>query len=559
MFKKDYIRTYIKKGLVTGIVFILICVSTANAQRVRRVPAEKPGLIVWLVVDQMRYDYLNRFSPYFSENGFNRLIGEGTLCTNAHFDYVYNQPGIGEATTVTGSNPQTHGIISEFWHLRLQNKIVHCTDDYKFETIGSENNHGKRSPENMSATTIGDEMMLSNEFKSKVFSVSLNPSSSVFMGGHTANCAYWFDDETGNWITSSYYADSLNTWVREFNEKKFHEIYLSKNWDLLLSLENYKGYMPDKNDYETGINTNKTFPYDLYDISNLKRRKPNYSILRSTPYGNSFTKDFAVSLIVNEELGKDEYTDMICIGFNSNEDIGLRYGPRSLEVQDVFMRLDKEIEHFMQFLDEYIGKENVLVVMTSNHGVSDIPEFLSDRKIPADYFNAKSSIQLLKSYLDASYGRGKWVEYYYKQQVFLNRELIEDSELDLANVQQKVARFLLQFSGISNTMTASTLQTTNFTDGVFAQMQNSFNQERSGDVLINLKPGWIEKTNRCTDTNTGYAYCTHVPVVFYGWKIGRERVHERISMTDIAPTISALLGIAYPNSSTGSPIKEIVD
>jgi hypothetical protein len=539
-------------------MFLSICILTFG-QRVRKLPSEKPALVVMLVVDQMRYDYLSRFGHNFSEGGFNRLIGEGSLCTHANYNYVFNQPGVGEATLVTGANPDAHGIVSEYWYKRLQDKEVHCTSSDQFVSIGSTNVHGQRSPMALSASTIGDEMKLASDFKSKVFSVSLEPASSVMLGGHTADAAFWFDDESGNWITSSYYADSLKQWTRQFNEKKLQETYLQKQWELLLSLENYKGCMPDKNPYETGIQTNNTFPYDLFDISNLKRRKPNYSILKTTPFGNNFTKDFAISLIVNEELGKDEFTDFIAVGFNSNHLLGLRFGPRSLEVQDNFIRLDREIEHFLQFLDEYVGKENVLLVLTSNFGVSDIPQYLSDVKIPADYFNDQSAIELLKSYLNATYGKGKWVQYYYKQQVFLNRELIEDSDLDLKDVQQKAANFLLQFSGIANTVTANTLQTTSFGDGIFQKMQNSYNQERSGDILINLKPGWIEKSNRCTDTNTGYTYCTHVPLIFYGWKVGRERVHGPVGMESVAATVCDLLGIAVPNSATGSPIKEIIE
>lgn len=529
-----------------------------QAQRLRNLPAEKPSLVVWLVVDQMRYDYISRFNHNFSEGGFNRLIGEGTLCTNAQFNYIFNQPGVGEATLITGSDPETHGIVSEYWYKRLQEQEIHCTADDRFVSVGTTNNHGQRSPQALSASTLGDEMKLSNELKSKVFSVALEPSSSIVMGGHTADAAYWFDQETGNWITSNYYTDSLKTWIREFNEKKINETYLEKQWNLLLSTEKYLGCMPDKNDYETGILSEKTFPYDLYDISNLKKRKPNYGVLKFVPYGNNFTKDFAISLIVNENLGKGEYTDMISVGFNSSQEIGLRFGPRSLEVQDNFLRLDRELEHFLSFLDDFVGKEKVLVILTSNYGLADIPQYLSDVKIPADYFNSKSTMQLLKSYLNATYGKGKWVQYYYKQQVFLNRELIEDSDLDIRDVQQKAADFLLQFSGIANTVTATTLQTTNFTDGMFEKMQNSYNQERSGDILINLKPGWVELSNRSTDTNTGYTYCTHVPLVFYGWKVGRGRIHDKISMADVAPTISALLEIASPNSATGSVIKDII-
>ena len=540
--------------IALNIVFLL----PASSQRIKNIPAEKPKLIVWMVVDQMRYDYLNRFNTYFSEGGFKKMIENGAVCTNAHFGYIFNQAGVGEATMVTGSNPVTHGIVSEYWYLRLQDQEIHCTSDPKYKTVGIENQEGERSPAAMSASTIGDELKLSNESKSKIFSVALEPSSSIMLAGHAANGAYWYSEESGNWISSSYYMDSLPAWANEFNAKQLQNTYLQKEWNLLLSLEDYSKCLPDKNKYETGIQTRSTFPYDLSNLSNLKRKNPDYSVLKTTPWGNLYTKDFAISCIMNEELGKDEFTDIITIGFNSTEEIGLRFGPKSLEVQDAFVRLDREIEHFMDFLDDYVGKENVLIILTSNHGVSEIPEYLNSMKIPADYFNSKSAVQLLKSYLDATYGRGKWIEYYYKQQVFLNRELIEDSKLNLADIQQKSADFLLQFSGISNTVTATTLQTTNFTGSIFEKMQNSYNQERSGDILINLKPGWIEKSNRCTDSNTGYAYCTHVPVIFYGWKTGRKKIHDPVSMTDIAPTLSALLEIAYPNSCTGNPINEIL-
>ena len=404
------------------------------------------------------------------------------------------------------------------------------------------------------STTYSDELRLSDNFKSKVFSVSLTPQGSVFSGGHTANAAYWFDAFSGNWITSSYYMDSLPVWVNDFNAKKLPDIYMEKEWNTLLPINQYTESLPDNNKYEKGINGKIIFPYDLISLSKSTRKEKNYGILKSMPYGNDLVKDFALSLIVNDSLGKDDYPDVITIGFDATEAIGRQYGPNSVEMEDAFLRLDQELAHLLTFIDEQVGKENALVFLTAEHGLAEIPDYLTDKKIPAGYFNYMGAMSLLGSYLNVVYGNGEWIKSYHTQQIYLNHNLIEDAKIPLAEIQTKVAQFMLQFSGVANTVTATTLQTANFTNGIFANIQNGFNQKRSGDVIVNLKSGWVEKDEDATGSTSGYSYDTRVPLIWYGWKIGRGTILEPTDLIDIAPTICTFLEIAYPNACKGNPI-----
>ena len=266
-----------------------------------------------------------------------------------------------------------------------------------------------------------------------------------------------------------------------------------------------------------------------------------------------------VSAIINEGLGEDEHTDVLTLSFTETEKIGNLFGPLSVEMEDLVLRLDKELAHLLSFIEDNLGKENVLVILTAEHGVSHLPEYLKDHKIPSGYFNAGSSISLLKSYMNNIYGKGDWIKQYHGQQIYLNRLLIEDAKMDLAQVQNNVANLMLQFSGVANTMTASTLQSTNFTHGIFSTMQKGYNQKRSGDVLIQFTTGWAEKPLDGNGISGPYGHDRRVPLIWYGWKIGRNAVRRPVDLTDIAPTISTLLEISYPNSASGEPILEIIE
>ncbi len=545
--------------LVYLFIFNIILFDSVYSQETTVIPSEKPKLIIGIVISQLRYDYIPRYWDKFGEDGFKKLINRGSYCKNTSFNYLFSDIGVGSATISTGTNPSQHGIIASSWYNNLRDDIISYTYDEKVNTIGGGYESGRFSPHQLMATTFADEIKLANNFKSKVIGVSLDPAPAIFSTGHTADCAYWFDAKNGSWISSSFYCDSLPNWVNEFNRKNFSDTYLEQEWTTLLPMSEYNASLLDNNEYETGIYGHKVFPYVLKDLIKKIKKKEKYEILRYTPFGNNLTKDFAVSTILEEELGKDEYTDVLTITFTVSERIGNLYGPLSVEVEDIMLRLDREIAHLLDFIDKNLGKENVLIYVTGEHGVMHMPEYLEDHKIPTGYFNGASAISLLKSYMNNIYGKGDWIKQYHGQQIYLNRTLIEDAKMDLASVQNDVANLMLQFSGIANTMTASTLHSTNFSHGIFATIQNGYNQKRSGDVIINFKAGWAESPGSDNGFGTAYGHDRRVPLIWYGWKIGRNSILRSVDLTDIAPTISTLLEISYPNSASGNPILEIIE
>ncbi|MCG8412253.1 MAG: alkaline phosphatase family protein [Bacteroidales bacterium] len=515
-----------------------------------------PKLVVGIVIEQMRHEMLLRYWESFGENGFKRIINNGVLCSQAHCNYLITQNGPGHASIVTGTNPSDHGIVSDNWYNKLNNRIVGCANDPKFYF-----ENGKLiknySPQNIICSTLGDEMKLANNSRSKVVAISLNPVSSVISGGKLANYAFWFNVADGTWQTGSYYSDSLPLWVDDFNNKGFQDIYMDKNWASMHSLsDNYKNSLPDDNNFELGFeNYRHTFPYDL---SYLKKRSGDYKYLKYSPYGNTFTKDFAISAIVNEKLGKDQYPDFLSLSFSASNYVGQLFGPRSVEFEDVFLRLDKDLEHLINFLDKEVGLDNVLIYVTSDRGVADVPEYLMYKKQNAGIFDGAKAVTLLNSYLSVLHKDGEWIKSYYSRQIYFNQSLIDETGVDLFELQQNVASFMVQFNGVANAFPGLTINSTSFQSGVNQRVQNTYNQKRSGDVIVNLEPGWIEKNGKATNSGSAYAYDTHVPLIWFGWKTQQKHLDKSVEVIDIAPTISWILNITAPNSATGKPIYDIL-
>jgi len=542
-------------SLIIGLLSFSNCL---YAQSRSRIPSEKPKLIITMVVDQMRYDYIHRYWEKYGENGIRKLVGSGTFCKNASYDYLINETAVGHSTIATGALPSHHGVISSNWYNNLQDAVVYCVEDEKARTIGGSYESGRYSPHHMLASTIGDEIHLATNFRSKVIGIALDNNAAILSAGHSADYSFWYDDETGNWVSSSYYMDSLPRWVEKFNEKMIPEAYLTRKWETMLPIEEYSESGSDTSVFEMGLEGRSVFPYDLDKLSTPKRNQRDYSVLKYTPFGNVLTRDFATAMVMNEELGQDEYTDYLAIGFSANEYIGKVFGSNSVEIQDAMIRLDLEIAHFLDVIDQYVGIHNTLVILTSDHGLAYSPAYLSSVNIPSGDFNPFSSLSLLGSYLNAVYGKGDWVRYYYGQQIYLNHELIETSGISYQEIQEKCAQFLIQFEGVSNAVTSYTLQTSDFSEGIFHKMQNGYHQKRSGDVIINLAPGWIEKLNGGS-YHSSYLGDNHVPLIWYGWKIKRSTLTRPVKMIDIAPTISYFLDIARPNVSTGDIILELVN
>lgn len=543
-----------KLKFILILLFSLVILFDISGQKRKMIPPEKPKLIITIVVEQMRFDALNRYWNRFDENGFKRLLNQGTFCKNAHYNYLFTQSSTGYATIATGTYPSFHGIVADQWYDRVKEENIYCVEDLKAVPTNYISDAGSKSPRQMLTTTFADELKLYNADKSKSIGISLKDYAAIFPAGHKADAAYWFDLRNGNWLSSNFYMDSLPDWVVEFNNKKHADLYLERIWETKYPIDTYT--YSDVDRYAEGLYDQFQFPYEL---AKLRKKENGYYLLNRTPHGNTLTKDFAISAILNEELGRDEHTDFLNISFTASSEIYKLFGPASVELEDIYLRIDEEIAHILNFIDDSFSKEEVLVILTSDHGSVRVPEFLKDNKIPAGYFNHKKAVYLLNSYLNLTYGRGEWVKLYHKQQVYLNHILIEDSELNLADFQQTVADFLIQFAGVANTVTASTMQSTQFSDGIFSKMQHSFNQNRSGDVLINLEPGWIEEKSVIESENSAYSYDTHVPLIFYGWKIGRKTINRKIDIIDIAPTISYFLETSQPNGCIGEVIYEIVE
>lgn len=526
------------------------------------IPPEKPKLVIGIVIEQFRYDYIDKYWDNFSEGGFKRLINEGTFCKNASYNFFFTQSAPAHATIATGTDPRMHGIIADNWYHPMRDEVIYCTSDSDVDPVGGSFENGLHSPVHLLPSTFSDELKLSNGGRSKVFSVGLREHASILSGGHAADAAYWYDDRTGTWMTSSHYLDSLPVWVNHFNGMMLSDTYLNGEWNTLLPLSRYMRSLPDTNIYESGIQGQTCFPYDLKKISSssvlgILNKKRDYSLLREFPAGNTFTSDFAIRLIEEEALGEDDITDFLSVSYSVTDNIGHNFGPSSLEMADAVIRFDRDLAHFLDYVTEKIGKKNVLIYLTSAHGVAESPDLLEDKKIPAGHFRFNQALTLLKSYLNVLYGQGNWVKGYYEKQIYLNRTLIEDAELSLSEVQNMSARFITQFNGVSFAVAANVIENNDFSRGHYGMIRNSYDPVRSGDIIINLKPAWVENGKYVTNHNSPYEYDSHVPLIWYGWTVNRASVTRKINMNEIAATLSSLCRVQVPNACVGDPMTEL--
>ncbi len=542
------------------ILILIFSVSRISQGQGAYLPPDKPRLVIGIVVEQLRFDQIEKFRDRLSENGIKRLLNEGTYFRNASYEYMLTQSAPGFATIATGTEPSYHGITSDSWYVPLKNELIYCTKDINVNPVGGSYEAGLHSPVNLQASTFSDELKMASGSKSKVFGIGIRESNAIFSAGHSADGAFWYDNTSGTWMSSTYYMSSLPSWVVDFNAMNFSEKYLSGPWTLLRAAKDYADCLPDSNNFEAGFEGLNYFPYDLKKIYSKTGRnvKTDYSLLRETPSADLFTTEFALRLLEKEEMGVDDITDYLSICYSSIDYIGHRFGPSSVETADAILRLDRNIESLLTYINDKLGKKNVLIYFTSAHGVSEIPPVLESHRIPSGYFRQNQALQLLRSYMNAVYGEGDWVKGYSEGQIFLNRTLIEDSRIALEEVQKKVARFLIQFTGVSAAYPYSAFEANDFGNGNLRRILNNFSPQRSGDVIIILNPGWIEKIGeQVTNHNSPYEYDTHVPLIWYGWSVNRSVVTRKVNMTDIASTLSALCRIPYPNSCTGEPMFEL--
>lgn len=542
-----------KVGII--VFYLVLTLGASFAQSAQ----EKPKLIVGIIVDQMRQEYLYRFKDRFVEGGFNRFSEEGFTMTNGHYNYIPTYTGPGHASVYTGTTPATHGIIANDWYNRQLGRFIYCAEDSTVTNVGGTAENGNISPQNLLTTTITDELRFASGKRSKVVGIAIKDRGASLPAGHTGD-AYWYDDVNGDFMTSTYYYDSLTLpkWVSDFNAKKIADSYLTKTWNPLFPIETYKNSLPDDSPFEAVFigKTSSTFPYIL---DSLKTANGGYGMVSSTPFGNNLTLDFVYSAIEGEKLGQRGETDFLAVSFSSPDYIGHRFGPSSVEIEDTYLRLDQEIAKFFDYLDEKIGKGQYLVFLTADHAVAEIPGYLVSEKVPAGIFNSGMILGQLKGFALSMYGEGDWVLNFSNEQIFLNKELAIEKKLDFEKMQKDFADFVLRFKGVKEAYTASDLRTLDFTKNRSQLIQMGYNHKASGDVMLILEPGWLAGGQRGTTHGSGYSYDTHVPISFYGWGIKQGQSSAYTTVTDIAPTLSVLLQIRFPNGTTGNPIKEIVD
>ncbi|HKK47430.1 MAG TPA: alkaline phosphatase PafA [Balneolaceae bacterium] len=538
-----------KKGALLPVMLLLttmVRAQTNPAKQETMLNDHGPKLVVGIVIDQMRYDYLPMYWDKFENGGFKRLVNQGYSFANNHYNYVPTYTGPGHAAIYTGTTPSVNGIVGNDWYDRSAGHNVYVVSDSMVSSVGTESDAGKMSPANLWSTTVTDQLKLAKP-GSKVIAVSIKDRAAVLPAGHMADGAYWYDGDSGNFISSSWYMDKLPKWVQSFNEEGLARTLSQKTWETLLPITRYTESNPDNSPYEEAFAKEETpvFPHKLGDYAN-----DSYNIVKSSPYGNTLLEAFAKKTVEGEGLGADDVTDFLAISFSSTDYVGHQFGPHSIELEDTYLRLDRDLADFFDYLDKKVGKGNYMVMLTADHGVVDVPAELMDEGLPGGYFNSNEAMAELSDYLNAAYGDGKWIESYINGQVYLNRDSIEEQDIPLENMQRDVADFLRGLDGVQSTNTATNFEYRDYNDGLQAMYKNGFHYDRSGDVYIQLKPGWLDSSHR-TGTSHGspYNYDTHVPLLFYGWNIPHGKTSQKTVITQVAPTISAMLNIDYPSGS----------
>jgi len=506
----------------------------------------------------MRYDYLTRFEDKYGEGGFKRLIREGFSLENAHFNYIPTYTAVGHTSVYTGTTPDHHGIIGNHWYDKFEKKMIYCVDDNNYKTIGNDSKGGKKSPYRMLTTTVTDQLRLAQNMKGKTIGIGIKDRSAILPASHTANAAYWFDGGSkGQWISSSFYLDKLPNWVIEFNASGKAYEYLKQPWETLYDINSYTESIQDDNNFEQ-VFKGENKPIFPHDIPNLRSQNNNYSIIKAIPAGNSFTTDFAKAAIIGEGLGKGEFTDFLALSYSSTDYVGHQFGVDSKEIQDTYIRFDKDLESLLLFLDEKVGNDNYTVFLTADHAAVQVPNYLKSVKIPANYLSADKfsdyANQITKKYFNSE----DFVENISNLQIFLKKETIEKKNLTVDHVAKTIAENAILYQGIYKALTAKEVLNGSFKKGILNNLKNRYNQKLSGDILLVPNPSTIIYPKKGSTHGSGYSYDTHVPIIFYGNGILKGSSKKAYKITDIAPTISNLLRIEFPNGTNGEIIEEVL-
>nr|WP_199158166.1 alkaline phosphatase PafA [Pedobacter sp. ASV2] len=517
-------------------------------------PAEvaRPKLVVGLVVDQMRWDYLYRYYNRYTNGGFKRLINDGFSVENTYIPYTPTYTACGHTCIYTGSVPAVHGIIGNDWYDPETKKNMYCTQDTSVVTVGSTpSTEGEMSPKNMLTTTITDELRLATNFKGKVIGVSLKDRGSILPAGHAANAAYWYQGSTGNWITSSYYMKEVPTWIADYNKLKLANKFYAKNWETLYPINTYVNSTSDEKAYE---GKNSTFPHNLSQFVDR-----NFDAIRSTPYGNTITLDLGKLAILSEDLGQDNITDFLAVSCSATDYVGHAYGPNSIEAEDTYLRLDKDFEEFFNYLDKKVGKGNYMVFLTADHGAAHVPAFMQENKLPGGVVSDKEIASQLNTYLNNKFKVNNIVLKSQNNQIIFDHDKTDNGTVSFDVIKAASVEFLKRLDGFANAVDISKISSSTLPQIQKTMITNGYNARRSGDIYYILNPNWFNGGPTGTTHGNWNPYDSHIPLVFMGWGIKPGASNKTHYMTDISATLAALLHIQMPSGCVGEPITEITN
>jgi predicted AlkP superfamily pyrophosphatase or phosphodiesterase len=527
---------------------------TAKKAQAKPTTLARPKLVVGIIVDQMRYDYLYRYYDQYVEGGFKRMMNEGFNCRNNHYSYGITVTGPGHASVYTGSVPAINGIVGNDWYDKTTGKGVYCVGDSTVATVGSSNiSVGKMSPRNLLVSTVTDQLRIATNFRNKTIGISIKDRGSILPAGHTANGAYWFDSKTGNWVSSTYYMNDLPQWAKDYNAKKMPSEYLKKGWQLLLPADQYTQSSPDDSPWEGKLPgaAKPVFPYDLAGLAG-----DAFGVVTSTPWGNTITKEMAIEAVKGENLGKGKDTDFLAISFSTPDKIGHSVGPNSVEQQDDFLRLDREFADLFNFLDGWVGKGEYTVFLTADHGVVDVPGFAKEHKLPAGLIERKVVTAAVKKSLTEAFGEDNYIIATDNNQLYFDHALLRKKKIAMADVSSVLKEALIMVPGIADVLDLTNMGSAPLNTYQLELFKNNIHAKRSGDIQIISQPGWFYGSSTGTSHGTPYNYDTQVPFVMFGWGINKGETLKRTSVSDIAPTIAALLHILPASGNIGLPVEE---
>ncbi len=536
-----------------GCTFLYAC-STASGEKFARASndTERPKLVVGIVIDQFRNDYMQRYAHQYN-GGFKRMVDEGFYCANHHFSYVPTYTGPGHASVYTGTTPAVHGIAANNWYDPRTKEGMYCVQDKSVRTIGIANADGQMSPFNLKTTTITDELMLSLNFRSKVVGMSIKDRGSILPAGHLGK-AYWYSK--GFMISSSYYMEELPSWVQDFNSRGLPATYVKKGWEPLLPLDQYTSSLPDDSPYESKW-VGEEAPLLPKDLQSLVEANGLHNVFKRTPQCNTFLLDFAKAAVLAEDLGQDADTDFLCVSFSTPDYMGHAMGTRAVEIQDMYLRLDRELGEFYDFLDQNVGKGQYTVFLTADHGAADVPQFSMDYGLPGGYIDVKEIQEELLNALTDHHPKGAtFVEKVEEDRIFLDRKAVAEAGVNYQDICDLIAYTLRMQPGIYNAYPTRDILQGGGTEWPVRNLTRGLYPPLAGDVFVVSESGWISYGPTGTTHGTPYTYDTHVPLLLMGKGIKPGRTLRKTHIRDIAPTLSMALDISLPSGATGIPISE---